>query len=228
MNQENIEKGKTGTVLCVIALVAAAYNLIASHFYSGILNITYFTALSNLMVLIVSAMELMKFKTDKPWYKYFMFVTAVAITVTFLVYLLILAPTSSKGFIGAYQKAWCGSFTGHIVSPICYVIYFMLYDKNELNKKEITLGSIAFPTFYLIFSLILSALGVKWGRDIKMAMPYNFMNYDAPCGWFGIRPDTINSGTLGIGVAYMLVVLLILFLLVGKGLYALKKKVQKQ
>ena len=48
-----------------------------------------------------------------------------------------------------------------------------------------------------------------------MAAPYLFLNYAAPAGWFGWMPETAGYTTLGIGVFYAVLAMLLLFLAAG-------------
>ena len=57
------------------------------------------------------------------------------------------------------------------------------------------------------------ALGVRWYDT--MTAPYNFLNYAAPTGWFGWDLSQMGSESLGIGVVYMIVVLLLIFIGIG-------------
>ena len=65
-------------------------------------------------------------------------------------------------------------------------------------------------------------LGVRWGT---MHAPYNFLNYKAPTGWFGFDPNIRSWETLGIGVFYMLVILSIIFIIIGRFFIWLKDKI---
>ena len=49
-----------------------------------------------------------------------------------------------------------------------------------------------------------------------MYAPYNFLNYHAETGWFGFDLSLMGWKTLGIGVFYMIVLLSIIFILIGK------------
>ena len=55
-----------------------------------------------------------------------------------------------------------------------------------------------------------------------MKAPYNFLNYGAKAGWFGFAPDTFNATTLGVGVAYLLVIFTLIFIGVGQLFLTLK------
>ena len=77
---------------------------------------------------------------------------------------------------------------------------------------------------YFTLILGLHRCGVDW---MGMAAPYPFLNYTAPAGWFGWLPDTAGPATMGVGVAYALILMLGVFLLVGQGLLAAAKKIKQ-
>ncbi|MCR4891496.1 MAG: hypothetical protein K5989_04875 [Lachnospiraceae bacterium] len=218
-----------GTVLALTALASSVYGTIMGMIRNGIFTFTYFTTLSNVMVSISTLIwllvrwqkrESLGFRGEH-FFMAFHFVTAISISVTFLVYLLILAPTHRDGFIGAYQYNHYASTAAHLISPITSMLHYIYFDRKIIAKKYLTICSLSFPLAYLFYTLGLGKLGVRWGSKI---MPYNFLNFDAACGWFGFRPDTIGSDSLGIGVAYVIVFLFFFFLLIGKGIFAWKSK----
>ena len=77
------------------------------------------------------------------------------------------------------------------------------------------------PLLYVVFVVIASSLGLRWGT---MYAPYNFLNYHAPTGWFGFDLSLMGWETLGIGVFYMIVLLSIIFILIGMLFLWLRKK----
>ena len=48
-----------------------------------------------------------------------------------------------------------------------------------------------------------------------MMAPYNFMNYGAKTGWFGFDLSIMGAESLGIGVFYMIVILVLIFIGIG-------------
>ena len=60
-----------------------------------------------------------------------------------------------------------------------------------------------------------------------MLAPYNFLNYGASTGWFGFDLSLLGSKTLGIGTFYMIVVLLIIFIGLGKLYFKNQRKQRK-
>ncbi len=222
----------TELIFIMAALASSVYGLILSVVVAGPDVLTFFTLLSNVMVIVSMCSRLVQIhggKKDDVLYggeflRAFRFITAVSILVTFLVFLLLLAPTSSLGFIGAFLDNHCASIAMHLIAPVCTVIDYIVYDPAIIGKGRVVPYSTMFPISYVIFAWILGRCGYKW-PGCQLVMPYNFLNYEAPCGWFGFRPDTIDETTLGVGVAYMIVILAAVFALIGAGIYLVKKKI---
>ena len=68
--------------------------------------------------------------------------------------------------------------------------------------------------------------GVRWKGS--MLAPYNFLNFGAETGWFGYNPGHISSTSLGIGVAYFIVVFALIFLAMAAGLLHAMKALRKR
>ena len=132
---------------------------------------TYFTNLSNIFIdlclLIFLIYDLKKTKYISQGMYLIKFMGTISITLTFFVYLLLLAPTNSHGFIGAYLNNGAGSLCVHFITPVLAIIDFT--------------------------------------------------------GWFGFDLSLLGSKTLGIGTFYMIVVLLIIFIGLGKLFLKIKK-----
>ncbi|KXA22467.1 hypothetical protein HMPREF3208_00279 [Gardnerella vaginalis] len=155
------------------------------------------------------------------WY-IFKFMMTIAIAVTFTLYLCFLAPTNKLGFIGAYMSNGCSSLCVHAIAPLLAIIDFILFDyRFRSTRAHIYFATIP-PLAYVAYAVMLSEfVGVRWGTH-AMRAPYNFLNYGAPAGWFGFAPQTFNATTLGVGVAYLLIVFTLIFIGVGTMFLALK------
>ena len=137
----------------------------------------------------------------------------LSITLTCLVYMIILGPTSEDGLIGAYLNKYAGSLGVHLIGPVFAIADFLMFDKGFSAKKIYAIYAVIPPLCYVAFVYILAALGVRWYDT--MTAPYNFLNYAAPTGWFGWDLSKMGSESLGIGVVYMIVVLLLIFIGIG-------------
>lgn len=231
----------------VIAIVASIYGMAAS--WQGWLSLSYFTNLSNLMICLALAGsfiwdtysisnckneitskrnteisdETTTWKDTKTnaWY-IFKFMMTISIAVTFTLYLCFLAPTNKLGFIGAYMSNGASNLCVHFITPLLAILDFVLFDYLFRSKRSHVLFSTIPPLAYVAFSVFLGkVVGVRWGEHAMIA-PYNFLNYGAKAGWFGFAPDTFNSTTLGIGVAYLLIIFTLIFICLGFVLLAIK------
>lgn len=216
-----------GLIIKSIAVIASLYGLILT--VTGFKTFTYFTTLSNvavdliLIVFIVADILFLKskgainIKSNRLYIiKYLM---TASITLTFLVYMFILAPTDKAGIVTAYMRNHASSLCLHFINPVFAIIDFLLFDyRYESKKSHVFLATVP-PLVYLTFVTILGYSGMRWDG---MSAPYNFLNFDAPTGWFGFDLSILSSKTLGIGVFYMVILLIILFIGMGAAYLALK------
>ncbi len=214
------------------AVLSSVYGIIKT--YQSPLTLTYFTTLSNIFISIILSIFLIKnirsLITKKeitvPNFLYIIkFLATISITLTFFVFLTILAPTIDGGILYAYLGNGAGSLFVHFIAPILAIIDFLLFDKEYKSKKIHAIYATIPPLLYVIFVVIASQAGLRWG---KMAAPYNFLNYQAPTGWFGFNPSLMSWETLGIGVAYMIILLTILFIIIGRIFLLIKDKANKR
>mgnify|MGYP002978391307 CR=1 FL=1 len=237
-----MKKSKISLIMKIIAVVASLYGMLQSldHW----MFFTYFTNLSNIfidiMLVIFIIYDLKKAKYIPQGMYLIKFMATISITLTFFVYMLLLAPTNSQGFIGAYLNNGAGSLCVHFITPVLAIIDFLLFSEHYRPDEKHVYYSVghAFvpPTpgpvlvaemlnVELSYVIVLgNVFHIRWYKD--MLAPYNFLNYGAPTGWFGFDLSLLGSKTLGIGTFYMIVVLLIIF--IGLGTLFLKLKRTKK
>ena len=157
------------------------------------IGFTFFTQLSNLFVAAVALTQLIRRRAGAgsrrlALWKY---AATVSIVVTFLVYLLVLAPMMPGGMLAAYAQDHWASLCLHIVTPACCAADFFLNDaKALLWRPEDILWAVAPPLVWLIFILALGALGLRWHGTVA---PYPFLDYSAAAGWFGLGPQGVGT-----------------------------------
>lgn len=222
-----MKKSKISLIMKIIAVVASLYGMLQSldHW----MFFTYFTNLSNIfidiMLVIFIIYDLKKVKYIPQGMYLIKFMATISITLTFLVYMLLLAPTNSQGFIGAYLNNGAGSLCVHFITPVLAIIDFLLFSEHYRPDEKHVYYSVVPPLVYVGYVIVLGhVFHIRWYGD--MLAPYNFLNYGAPTGWFGFDLSLLGSKTLGIGTFYMIVVLLILF--IGLGTLFLKLKRTKK
>ena len=117
----------------------------------------------------------------------------IAITITFLVFFVILAPTVSTSYLFSFKN-----FSVHAIVPVLAITDFFLFDKDiKLTKVNCLLGC-AMPLYYLAFVFIGVPLGFNYGG--RLYVPYFFLDYKK-YGWFSLEN--------GIGVFYWIMILLV-------------------
>lgn len=215
-------------IIKLIAIISSVYGIIKTCF--GPLAFTYFTTLSNIFISIMLLYFLVKDIYSIKYNKKIIinnklyiikFLATISITLTFLVFLILLVPTMEGGIINSYLGNGAGSLCVHFITPILAIIDFLLFDRDYKAKRVHAVYAIFPPLLYVVFVVLASSLGLRWGT---MYAPYNFLNYHAPTGWFGFDLSLMGWETLGIGVFYMIVLLSIIFILIGMLFLWLRKK----
>lgn len=191
------------------------------------IGFSFFTQLSNLFAALVVAVQLGRSLANRKSQSAAVvkFTATVSILVTFLVYLLVLAPIRPGGVIGAYREDGYASLCLHLITPLLTLADFLISDADYPWRPVHSLCALIPPVVYFLFILLLGGAGVRW--YMGMPVPYMFLNYAAPCGWFGIMPETAGVTTTGIGVFYVMLLLLGLFCLAGLALIALARRVER-
>lgn len=222
-----------GIIIKAVAVAASVYGMIRT--IDSLKSFIYFTNLSNILIDIVLVMFIYMdirllasegAKDSKENWAYILkFMATISITLTFLIYLTLLAPTNEKGFVMAYLCNGAGSFCVHMVTPVLAIADFILFDYRYCSTKKHALFATIPPLVYVAFVVIAATLGMRWNEN--MYAPYNFMNFGAKTGWFGFDLSILGAETLGIGVFYMIIVLFLIFWGIGL-IYLTMKNVRRK
>ena len=110
----------------------------------SIMSFTFFTTLSNVALDIVLAVFIVldiilltKGKDYKSNGLYILkFLMTLSITLTCLVYMIILGPTSEDGLIGAYLHNYAGSLGVHLIGPVFAIADFLMFDKGFSRQRK--------------------------------------------------------------------------------------------
>lgn len=174
----------------------------------------YFTIQSNLAVVAIAAIfsclhyrEFIKAVTG--FWLSVKFSLTVAITITFLVFFILLTPTLPASYLLSYDN-----FSVHLLVPLLAILDFFLFDHEIDLKVWKPLLGLAMPLYYLVFALVLSAFRVDFHGE---RAPYFFLNYEK-LGW------TVERGQMG--VAFWILVLCAFFTLLSYA-FALGMKIRK-
>ena len=178
-------------ILIILEIIALIHDCVV--FGAGLFR--WYTIDSNVLQLIVSALVVYGCLKNKPFSAGLTlthFISAVGLTVTFLIAAFVLAP---EGGIRYYFIENVAPIN-HLIAPALSVISLLFLEKTEKQPLRIIIWPMAATLFYGVVCLILNALRVLDG-------PYFFLQvYDQPAGviamWFGI----IAVLCLGLAFAY--------------------------
>ena len=211
MNAESKVRSCISYTLKIIVVLSAAVGVFLSayagrnSFMGGSRVFMYFTIQSNIAVALISligcCLMLTKKKVGEAWHV-ILFVGAVAITLTGVVFGFVLAPT-----LGV--NAWNVQNTlTHVVVPIAAVADFLIVAYGEDIRKKNVIYVIIPPVLYAIYA----AIGYVRGWDFALGInyPYFFLNWGSPAGAFGFTKEMPYMGT-----AWWILALLIFLIIVG-------------
>lgn len=222
--------GMRKKALKILVLLSVGYAILMMLYWP--IGFTFFTQLSNLFAAFTVLLQLLFLRrvektgeekqgaasgdgnTYPDWLYALKYMVTVSILVTFLVFLCILAPFSRRGFIAAYTQDHFASLCMHLLTPFLMTADFLINDiDHDWDTVPAWYGLIPLVA-YLVFIYGMGAFGFRWrwgplreGIREGMTAPYPFLNYNAPAGWFGFRPETADFSTIGIGVFYMIVLM---------------------
>lgn len=228
---EKIKQEKiVGCILKTIAIVASVYGIVIN--YDSIKTFTFFTTLSNIaisMTLFVSLIfDIIWLRTrgkkdlKNNFFYIIKFVMTISITVTFLVYMFLLAPFNQHGFFGSYFNNYAGSFCVHFLGPVLSIIDFFMFDYNYVSNKYHAIYATIPPLLYVAMISCMAYSGVRWYGT--MYAPYSFLNFGSKAGWFGFDSTADGVESLCIGVGYILIFLVIFFIGLGEFYLYIKDK----
>lgn len=177
---------KISCVLKTVVFLSASIGTILSYyagrnsFMGGSRVFMYFTTQSNIAIAIICAIGLVLLMKDKPvskaWY-IVKFVGTVSITLTGVVFCVMLAPT-----LGA--RAWnIQNILTHVVVPVLAVAdFFVIRDVPVVSKKNVLFVIIP-PIIYAIYAGIGYVRGWQFSEGLNY--PYFFLNWGSEAGAFG-------------------------------------------
>lgn len=129
---------------------------------------SYFTILSNLLVAISFTSSLL-FPYSHPG----QFFSKLSVQSAILLYIFIVAlvyNTVLRGIVNLNGWGWVVDNLLHVVTPVIYIIYWLIFKSRGKLYWRDGLYWIYFPLLYLIYSMIRGAI-VHW-------YPYPFLNAD--------------------------------------------------
>lgn len=132
-------------IVLVFGLLGIALEIlraIQSDNFLGTMFVTflYFTTQSNLLITIAVLLFIFK-KNDKKFYPYFAFISLVNISITALIFHVILVPYMTQ--IDFIQHLL------HTINPILYIIFYFVFFRQHLNVKKFWI-SLIYPLLFLV------------------------------------------------------------------------------
>jgi hypothetical protein len=184
----------------------------------------YFTIQSNLCIggicLVFALLLVIGRFTNRSYIKNWMitlkFIFSVAISLTFIVMLLLLTPKMIASGQTAYLSTASNIFC-HYATPLLAMMDFVFFDIAWRSRWRDAFYAVVMPFYYLIFAYTCSFNGVVFSGNEKV--PYFFMNYDK-LTWFRFTSN-------GPGVFWWILFLTIAVIAMGFGLVALNKRMKK-
>lgn len=186
-------------ILCVVFGVWYAARPGSFMYGSAIL---YYTVQSNIWIAIVTALfagaELSAWRHGRPrkipqWLYAVKFIFTVAITLTGLVFFVILVPYLFVIGYGSFAITW-GNILGHGVVPILALVDWFMFDLDyRTGRHTFWLGLIT-PLYYMFFVAVCIAKNITFSGSL---VPYYYLNYQL-YGWFRI-------GNGSVGVVYWII-----------------------
>lgn len=160
----------------------------------------YYTMQSNLLAMLTAAVSLVfearrrRNKAIPKAVDFLRLLNVIAITLTFLVFSLMLAPKMIMDGSGDYLLS-PGNLFVHNLVPICAILDWCFYGNTARLKRSSALCGMAPALAYVCFVYVCVAGGIPFSGN---TVPYFFLDYQT-YGWLKIGG--------GIGVVYWIVLL---------------------
>ena len=175
-------------VVIISAIVGTIMSYLGKHdgFMAGKTIFMFFTIQSNILIALISAIGLCimqkGFNSARAWY-IFKFVGTVSITLTGVVFVVVLAPT-----LGI--KAWnFQNILTHVVVPAVAIADFFVMSGIVTVKKINVLFVTIPPIIYAIYAGIGFVKGWTFVEGYDLNYPYFFLNWGSPAGAWGFSNE---------------------------------------
>lgn len=196
---------KITVILSAVIGTFLSYYAGRNSFMGGSTVFMFFTIQSNIAVALISAAGLCFLikgrEIGRLWYTV-KFVGAVSITLTGVVFCLVLAPT-----LGVHAWNIQNTLT-HVVVPVAAVADFFVVSDLQRIKKARVIYVIIPPILYAIYAAVGYVQNWQFAKGINY--PYFFLNWGSKAGAFGFTDELPFMGT-----AWWILVLLVFLIIVG-------------
>ncbi len=180
-------------VFCLIGVITGA----CSDTFMSQKQFLYFTIQSNVCIalvcfvfLIFKMIKIKKPEFNIPNYMYIIkYIFTVAITLTFIVFSIILTPTMIVKGQGWYLST-IENICLHNLVPILAILDYCFFDFQFKVKKSTFVYGLAMPVYYLIFVTSFILAGADFGDGAKA--PYFFLDFKTNT-WFSIANGQLGT-----------------------------------
>ena len=174
-------------------------------------SLLYFTTQSNIWIgacCLVGIVLMIRKAEIKKWMYTVKLIFTVSITLTGVVYCVLLAPLFGSSAYGL------SSLLTHVIVPAASVLDFAVFDyPAPFRKRECLLATIP-PFYYLGFAAVGYVL--NWQFSTGTNYPYFFLDWGSPAGAFGFSEEPPYIGVfyyvlimvafvVGVGALYILI-----------------------
>jgi len=142
--RNNERKVRLTTVfLCIVTSLTVLFQIISALFIDkdGLSRLIYFTIQSNILIAIVLLFYILK-KQHHLWFNRLAFISLVNISVTGIVFHLLLAPYMSSVSFMQHML--------HTINPLLYVLFYFFIISTFLPLRELFI-SLIYPLLYILF-----------------------------------------------------------------------------
>ena len=162
----------------------------------------YFTTQSNSLVILIPLLFILGFN-DKNWFKMLAFITLINITMTSIIFHVLITPFMSS--VGLMQHIL------HTTNPILFIIFYFVIITDFVPLKKVWIG-LLYPLIYILFVYLIAEPIL--GDLLELASPsFQSARYVYPF----LDPHQYQHGILGLlvfnfGIIAPLILLFTLFL----------------
>jgi len=147
-------------------------------------NLSYFTIWSNILVAITTTALYRNMNNNSNWLKITRLSSLMMISVTCLVYILILAPDANPQSWNIYTNLLL-----HYITPPITILFWLLFGPRKWISWKIIRSALIIPIAYVIYTFARGAVITQY--------PYGFINA-ADLGYLGAIISTIVVLLLGL------------------------------
>lgn len=198
-----------GTLSFIVSCGLAMTNEGNGGWLNGLIfTLSYFTVWSNILTFIMNWSLVADPARDGHWFRWLRMTSLVMITITGLVYAIVLAPDANPVGLGVYTNAGY-----HYIVPWATVLGFLLFGPRPRFLVRTVFYMLAIPCVWLVYTLLRGLLTTTPPADPPDTQlgapqnwyPYPFIDVNDPSA---LIPGVEFGGYAGVGVNIIVIVVL--------------------